>query len=72
MSKCPGCQKNIGRVALVDLVFTWEPVKDELVETGWHKSCYLSAQQSVEPTVSKRGGSAYDSQATYNESLKKK
>ena len=33
---------------------------------------YQAAQQSVEPTVYHAGGSAYDRQAVYNESLKKK
>ena len=52
--KCPACKRDISRVALVNLVFTWEPVVDELVETGWHKDCYLSAQHNVETTFSKR------------------
>jgi len=46
--KCPACKRDISRVALVNLVFTWEPVDDELIETGWHKDCYLSAQQNVQ------------------------
>ena len=50
MSNCFGCKESISAVALTSLVYTWEPVGEELQEVGWPKHCF-DAQHSVEPTV---------------------
>ena len=45
---CPVCIKNCGRVALSELVYTWEPCDCEkanfvhLSPTVWHKECFLN------------------------------
>lgn len=44
--KCKICNKDCGSVALVDLVYTWEPCRCEaapyshLVQTAYHAECY--------------------------------
>lgn len=41
-SICPGCGQSCSRVALVNLVYTFESGDDNtLVETSWHKDCFL-------------------------------
>ena len=50
MCNCFGCKESISAVALTSLVYTWEPVEDELVEVGWHKNCY-AAQQAPAPDM---------------------
>lgn len=40
---CLVCGEDYSRVALVDLVYTFIPKNDELVQIAWHKNCYLSA-----------------------------
>jgi len=39
-SVCPVCKKDCSRTALTKLVFSFEPVDNELIETTWHKSCF--------------------------------
>jgi len=39
------CGKPYSFTALVDLVFTFAPLRDELVEIAWHRECYLSAHR---------------------------
>lgn len=44
-SICPVCGKNCQCIALTKLVLTFEPSNNnELIETTWHKKCYLSSQ----------------------------
>jgi hypothetical protein len=56
-SKCFGCHEPVSNVALVDLVYTWEPfkadteidhVEEVLKEVAWHKECYLHAQAEMQ------------------------
>jgi hypothetical protein len=54
---CFWCKNPISSVALVDLVYTWEPFivdddshAEELFEVAWHKHCYMTAQQGVQAT----------------------
>ena len=44
--RCPKCNQNTLNIALVDLVTTWESNGSELIETTWHKTCFLAAQQN--------------------------
>lgn len=44
-SICPGCNKDVSRVRLVNLVYTFEESEpNRLVETAWHKQCFVDAQ----------------------------
>jgi hypothetical protein len=48
-SICPGCKNDCSRVALIKLVHTFEPVGDELdelIETTWHKECFVNHQNN--------------------------
>ena len=44
---CPKCGEDCSTVALIDLVYTFEPhpTENELIETIWHRKCFISAQQ---------------------------
>jgi len=48
MSNCFWCKESVSRIALTDLVYTWEIFKVgdnlELKEVSWHKACYKAAQ----------------------------
>jgi hypothetical protein len=45
-SACPGCQKSLRSVAMVDIVYTFEPCEcavakyRHLIETLWHRECF--------------------------------
>lgn len=43
-SICPGCMKDVSKVRLVNLVYTFEENNEKsLVETAWHKQCFIDA-----------------------------
>ena len=50
MNKCFGCGEDIGRVAIVHLVYTYRPfIGDngvaELRQVAWHKGCYANVSE---------------------------
>jgi hypothetical protein len=61
---CPGCNLDVSKIALVNLVYSFEVCycrKDKighLVETAWHKSCFVSARQALDAiTLADKKGS---------------
>lgn len=50
-SSCPVCARAIGQVALVDLVYAFEPCDcdiakfQHLVETIYHRECFFASAQ---------------------------
>jgi len=48
--ECPGCGESCARVALVQLLYLWEPCQcsqvnyPHLSEQVWHRSCYIAMQ----------------------------
>lgn len=63
MNKCFGCGEDVGRVALVDLVYTYEvfsgPHGPELCEVAWHKGCYANAPEKPLSVVRLENGLLY-------------
>ena len=54
MRKCHLCGKDVSKVALTQLVYTWEPIDDELHEVTWHKECFIRAQAEEKAQETKK------------------
>lgn len=47
-SICPGCNKDVSLVRLVNLIYTFEDDgKNHFVETAWHKQCFVGQESPV-------------------------
>lgn len=57
-SICPGCNKDVSRIRLIDLVYTFKESDGDnrLMEIAWHKKCFIDAEaKQAEATAVARG-----------------
>lgn len=45
-SICPGCNKDVSRVRVIDLVYIFKESDDDklLIQIPWHKQCFIDAE----------------------------